>query len=427
MLGYETVMRRLVVSTAATLASLALILPFAHCSSIPSYEATNLEREDGGAPPSIDDADPSPQGRPDSGPAADAASACVPTPSGPRDDADTCRWATPLAWSVGSVRFGTLDSPAFAVTANYLFFVAHGQLWRVPRSEWLEPGGEKSFERCNELALGAIVGDDVQQILPFDTDGVCIHVRSGGRNAVSCAANGESSLRAVPGLGPDDADAGAVAADWSALTTWSGQLVFVRASGDPYRYAVGDTAPVALVGSVIAPDSLGPLSATPDAVLASRFNQGGLKNLLAFDPIDRSTSQRIESVPWPDDEPIVSIVGGGPLLGRAGDGRVQLLEGAGTVLFAKSSILVGARTGRGSFAVTVPASSSGTPATYEIVTPDVLEGTGENESRHHEPALLAVDKHRAVIDGDDLFVSTMPPFGCAPGTAWIAKLPRLLQ
>ena len=89
--------------------------------------------------------------------------------------------------------------------------------------------------------------------------------------------------------------------------------------------------------------------------------------------------------------------------------------------------LVGGRK-EGSFALAAPAppAEAGADPTNVVLVAGGDPGTGD-PSRHTALARANPNLLRLVIDGDDLFVASIPPTGeCDASSAYLARLPRLL-
>lgn len=421
-------MKRRFVWASAAATCVALPLTFAHCSSIPLYDSVE-ERVDGNVPPLVEAGggsvpDAAPTETPDAEPPGCIRPVVDKTP--PMAD-DRCRWATPLAWTTGAIRFGSLDSPVIAVTSRYVFFVMGGQLTRVSRTLWDTPGGD-SINPCEAVTLGPVDSDTLQQLLPFDTNGVCVHNLRTGTHTVQCASNEQTALRAVPGLADTDIDGGAFAGPVRQVGAASGFLVWARDRAtveEPaifYRYGPGDTAPQSMTGQQITnADSLGPFSTTAGHVRASRFCGGCSPDVVDLDVANAVVLKFTIPPPRPK---LLSMVrfGDGTFVTLEADLRVMAVrDGQNTELADAGVTLVGPATGEISLALTRQESPDDTEK-LQLIT-SAAPSSASSSWRSHG---ALVGAHRMVLEGRDLFVASAFLDNCGANQAWIARLPRLL-
>lgn len=404
-----------------------------HCSGIPSYQSDDQPDV---SPPIVDSAPlPDVDVPRDSGSDARAendSSCSTPfvDPTAPSAD-DGCRYATPLAWSEGSLRFGELGAQHFAVTPSWIYLIVRRQLWRLPRSLWLNAGAA-SFETCQQTVMEELEPSAVQALFPWDNDGVCLYdVRGQAR----CAAAGETSMHVVPGI-EGTADAGGLPLGINSSSIY---LVWGRpvdGGTDVFRYAAGFAAPERL-GHTLRNDRMGPFLDSNDAVRFSRFCGGCGADVCTVDPrtIPSSLEGKCGPIPWPGAPTGVArgmVAYGTTLLVHHSEGQrpVRRSSPTGVIdLFTEVDRFVGPRTDPLSFALTRALHADAGAANFELLAPatnDSLAGIdGPDDLRRTEISLS--DKYQMVIEGEDLFVASMPRSGCANAQGWIAKVPRNLR
>lgn len=405
-----------------------------HCSSVPSYEraADETPLPEAGTPPQPgEDSGGARDAGGEGGPAADGG--CQPTPfeRTPPGEEDRCRYAVPLGWSTGALRFGALDTARFALTPQWLYVVAGGKLKRLPRSIWLTAGGD-TFEQCAEVALGDLSAGSLRALVPWETDGVCALSQVEGRYGLACAGPKEAALRPIAAFAGEDAGMRGV----RGFATIGDYVVWVHeGSADVVRYSRAsgseNFASVAVAGT-----TLGPFSTTNGYLMASAFCGECNADFVAYD-VQANNSGQGGATPWPtgsgevrayvrfDAETqatlFLGLTPGGEVyrVWRSTSRLEKILDGVYQLTGPRERT-----SGAMSFAATVGAPADAGIANSAIVT-SALPGQFESDLRR-APAQLNTTAHAMQVQGEDLFVASMPVFGCGESSAWIAKLPRIL-